>query len=76
MDADPELLLVLAPGGQRKEAARLDDVLEDVLTGLQEKTHTQSSKPFKGRRTRAGWSILIPTKHVMNSGKVCEFVVK
>lgn len=34
VDAHSELLLVLAPGGQREEAAGLDDVLEDVLTGL------------------------------------------
>lgn len=34
VDADPELLLVLASRGQREEPTRLDDVLEDVLAGL------------------------------------------
>lgn len=34
VDADAELLLVLAARGQREEAAGLDDVLEDVLAGL------------------------------------------
>lgn len=34
VDADPELLLVLAPRCQGEEAAGLDDVLEDVLAGL------------------------------------------
>lgn len=34
MDADSELLLVLAPRCQGEEAAGLDDVLEDVLAGL------------------------------------------
>lgn len=35
VDADAELLLVLAARGQREEAAGLDDVLEDVLAGLE-----------------------------------------
>lgn len=35
MDADAELLLVLATCGQREEAAGLDDVLEDVFAGLE-----------------------------------------
>lgn len=35
VDADSELLLVLAARGQREEAAGLDDVLEDVLAGLE-----------------------------------------
>ena len=35
VDADAELLLVLPPGGQREEPAGLDDVLEDVLAGLE-----------------------------------------
>lgn len=34
VDADPELLLVLASRGQWEEPTRLDDVLEDVLAGL------------------------------------------
>lgn len=34
VDADPELLLVLASRGQREKPSRLDDVLEDVLAGL------------------------------------------
>lgn len=36
VDADSELLLVLAARGQGEEAAGLDDVLEDVLAGLKE----------------------------------------
>lgn len=36
VDADSELLLVLAPRGQREEPSRLDDVLEDVLAGLED----------------------------------------
>lgn len=44
VDADAELLLVLAAGGQREEAARLDDVLEDVLAGLQEIKHKTTTK--------------------------------
>lgn len=35
VDADTELLLVLAARGQREEAAGLDDVLEDVFAGLE-----------------------------------------
>lgn len=35
VDADAELLFVLAPRGQREEATGLDDVLEDVLAGLE-----------------------------------------
>lgn len=36
-DADSELLLVLASRGQREEPARLNDVLEDVLAGLEDR---------------------------------------
>lgn len=40
MDADAELLLVLAARGQREEPAGLDDVLEDVLAGLDNERRT------------------------------------
>lgn len=35
VDADSELLLILASCGQREEPAGLDNVLEDVLAGLE-----------------------------------------
>lgn len=43
VDADSELLLILAARGQREEPARLDDVLEDVLAGLEERKNNQRS---------------------------------
>lgn len=52
VDADAELLLVLAAGGQREETARLDNVLEDVLAGLQDKTDTKNNKVFKSGKIR------------------------
>lgn len=36
VDADSELLLIVAPRGQWEETAGLDNVLEDVLTGLED----------------------------------------
>lgn len=35
VDADPKLFLILAACGQREEPAGLDNVLEDVLAGLE-----------------------------------------
>ena len=45
VDADAELLLVLASRGQREEPTGLNDVLEDVLAGLEdgENNHQLSS---------------------------------
>lgn len=36
VDADAELLFILAPRGQGEEATGLDNVLEDVLAGLED----------------------------------------
>lgn len=41
MDADSELLLVLTASGQREEPARLNNVLEDVIAGLEDRESQQ-----------------------------------
>lgn len=45
VDADAELLFILAPRGQGEEATGLDDVLEDVLAGLEDGENSHCLRP-------------------------------
>lgn len=61
MDADAELLFVLAPRGQREEATGLDNVLEDVLAGLEDGKNSRCLSPVSldGEHRTRGFLVFV-----------------